>query len=66
MAAVISRVDAYRDDFGVEPICRVFKIAPSTYHDTPLAVPSRRRRWRVSSATLLSVEIKRVLKAGAM
>ena len=27
-----SFVDAYRDDYGVEPICRVIKIAPSTYH----------------------------------
>jgi len=27
----VSFVDAYRDDHGVEPICRVVEIAPSTY-----------------------------------
>ena len=29
---MIRFVDAYRDDHGVEPICRVLEIAPSTYH----------------------------------
>ena len=32
MEAMISFVDAYRDDHGVEPICKVLPIAPSTYH----------------------------------
>src|SRR5262245_51757528 len=32
MEAMIHFVDAYRDDHGVEPICRVLEIAPSTYH----------------------------------
>ncbi len=26
-------VDAYRSDHGVEPVCRVLEIAPSTYHE---------------------------------
>ena len=25
-------IDEYRDVYGVEPICRVLPIAPSTYH----------------------------------
>jgi len=29
---MIRFVDAYRDDHGVEPICKVLPIAPSTYH----------------------------------
>ena len=33
MEAMISFVDAYRDEHGVEPICKVLPIAPSTYHD---------------------------------
>ena len=33
MEAMISFVDAYRDELGVEPICKVLPIAPSTYHD---------------------------------
>jgi transposase InsO family protein len=58
---MISFVDAYRDDHGVEPICRVLAIAPSTYHahaarrDKPETAPARVRR-----DTELSVEIKRV------
>jgi len=61
MEAMISFVDAYRDDHGVEPICRVLAIAPSTYH----AHAARRAKpetapARVKRDTLLSVEIKRV------
>jgi putative transposase len=61
MEAMISFVDAYRDDHGVEPICRVLAIAPSTYH----AHAARRARpetapVRVQRDTMLSVEIKRV------
>jgi putative transposase len=61
MEAMISFVDAYRDDYGVEPICRELAIAPSTYH----AHAARRARpetapARVRRDTELSVEIKRV------
>jgi transposase InsO family protein len=61
MEAMISFVDAYRDDHGVEPICRVLAIAPSTYH----AHVGRRARpetapARVKRDAMLSVEIKRV------
>jgi putative transposase len=61
MEAMISFVDACRDDYGVEPICRVLAIAPSTYH----AHAARRARpemapARVKRDTELSVEIKRV------
>ena len=61
MEAMISFVDAYRDDYGVEPICRVLAIAPSTYH----AHAARRAKpetapARVKRDTTLSVEIKRV------
>jgi transposase InsO family protein len=61
MEAMISFVDAYRADHGVEPICRVLAIAPSTYH----AHVTRRARpemapARVKRDTMLSAEIKRV------
>jgi len=61
MEAMISFVDAYRDQHGVEPICKVLPIAPSTYHAhvarraEPETAPPRIKRDR-----LLSVEIKRV------
>ena len=61
MEAMISFVDAYRDGYGVESICRVLAIAPSTYH----AHVARRAKpetapARVKRDTLLSIEIKRV------
>jgi putative transposase len=52
MEAMISIVDAYRDTHGVEPICRVLEIAPSTYHahvvrrEQPETAPPRIRRDR--------------------
>ena len=61
MEAMISFVDAYRDGYGVEPICRVLAIAPSTYHAhvarraKPETAPARIKR-----DALLSVEIERV------
>jgi hypothetical protein len=61
MEAMTSFVDAYRDDYGVEPICRVLAFAPSTYHAhatrgaRPDTAPARVKR-----DTLLSIEIKRV------
>ena len=58
---MISFVDAYRDEHGVEPICKVLLIAPATYHKhaarrrDPERLPSRARR-----DAQLSREIKRV------
>jgi putative transposase len=50
MEAMIRFIDAYREEQGVEPICRVLAIAPSTYHEharrraDPEAAPARVRR----------------------
>ena len=61
MEAMISFVDAYRDEHGVEPICRVLAIAPSTYHAharrraNPETAPARVKR----DAQLMD-EIRRV------
>jgi transposase InsO family protein len=58
---MIRFVDAYREEHGVEPICRVIKIAPSTYHAhthrraNPEAAPDRIRR-----DARLRLEIQRV------
>jgi transposase InsO family protein len=47
---MISFIDAYRDDHGVEPICKVLPIAPSTYHAharrraNPETAPARVKR----------------------
>ena len=47
---MIAFIDAHRDAYGVEPICRVLPIAPSTYfaHVTKRADPTKasaRARW---------------------
>ena len=61
MEAMIRFVDAYRNDRGVEPICRVLEIAPSTYH-----AHARRRSQpetappRVQRDVELMQEIRRV------
>lgn len=54
-------VDAHRDAYGVEPICRVLPIAPSTYHEhaarqaDPSRLPARAKRDAV-----LKAEVRRV------
>ena len=59
---MISFVDAYRDEHGVEPICKVLKFAPSTYRahvarraDPKLAPP------RIKRDIVLCAEIKMIL-----
>ena len=54
-------IDAHRGVYGVEPICRVLPIAPSTYYEhaarrlDPDRLPPRARR-----DARLSIEIRRV------
>lgn len=61
---MIAFIDAHRDDHGVEPICRVLPIAPSTYH----AHAARRTDPGKLSArgtrdAVLRAEIRRVWEA---
>ena len=49
-------IDLHRDRFGVEPICRVLQIAPSSYYAARTRSPSRRD---VGDARL-GVEIERI------
>jgi putative transposase len=53
---MIAFIDANKDGFGVEPICQVLPIAPSTYHAARRRPPSARRRRDEE----LKVEIRRV------
>src|SRR4051812_50089339 len=47
---MIAMIDAHREVYGVEPICRVLAIAPSTYYEhvarrrNPARLPARARR----------------------
>ena len=61
---MIAFIDDYRAAYGVEPICKVLPIAPSTYHAhaarraDPGRLPARAR-----SDAALMVEIRRVFEA---
>jgi putative transposase len=49
-------IDAYRDRFGVEPICRALQVAPSVYYAHKARPPSA----RAVADEQLKVEVKRV------
>jgi len=42
---MIAFIDDHRETYGVEPICKVLPIAPSTYHDH-LAIRCQQARKR--------------------
>ena len=60
---MIGFIDEHREVYGVEPICRVLPIAPSTYHAHAArrADPSRLPE-RVRRDADLKVEIRRVFE----
>jgi transposase InsO family protein len=61
---MIALIDDHREEHGVEPICRVLPIAPSTYYDhlAKRADPSRRSE-RACRDDALRPEIRRVFEA---
>ena len=60
---MIAFIDSHREAYGVEPICKVLPIAPSTYHEhaarraNPSRLPARAQR-----DAELQVEIRRVFE----
>ncbi len=61
---MIAFIDEHRVVYGVEPICRVLPIAPSTYHaHAARRVDSGRLPARARSDAALTVEIRRVFEA---
>jgi transposase InsO family protein len=58
---MVSYIDAYREQFGVESICRVLPIAPSTYHrHRQRQADPTRRSARAQRDDVLRGEIQRV------
>jgi transposase InsO family protein len=58
---MVSYIDDYRDRFGVEPICRVLPIAPSTYYEMKARQRDLRRQpSRAIRDEQLRPEIRRV------
>ncbi|MFJ1312206.1 IS3 family transposase [Ciceribacter sp. T2.26MG-112.2] len=59
--AMISFIDEYRAVFGVEPICRLLPIAPSTYYENiAKRLDVDRLSTRARSDIALKIEIRRV------
>ena len=58
---MIAFIDDHREAYGVEPICKVLPIAPSTYHDhaAKRADPGKLSD-RAKRDTALKIEIARV------
>ena len=61
---MIAFIDDHRPVYGVEPICRVLPIAPSTYHaHAARRADLSKRPARSRSDAALAVEIRRVFAA---
>ena len=52
---IVDYIDAYRDEFGVEPICQTLEMAPSTYY------PARRRAIAPSARAMRDAVMMQVL-----
>ena len=60
---MIAFIDDYRGAHGVEPICKVLPIAPSTYHDyVAKRVDPSRLSARAKRDEALKVEVRRVFE----
>jgi len=58
---MVAFIDAHRETYGVEPICAVLPIAPSTYYaHKACAANPRLRSCRAKRAAWLTVQIRRV------
>ena len=61
---MIAFIDAHRDAYGVEPICRVLAIAPSTYHaHVARRADPTKASARLRQDTILGEPIRRVHEA---
>ena len=60
---MIAFIDDHRDAYGVEPICRVLPIAPSTYHaHIAQRIDAGKRSARARRDARLKVDVERVFK----
>lgn len=58
---MVAFIDAHREEYGVEPICAVLPIAPSTYYlHKQCAVDATRRSPRAQRDAVLRDDIQRV------
>ena len=58
---MIAFIDDHREAYGVEPICKVLPIAPSTYHaHIAQRVDASKRSARAQRDAELKIEVQRV------
>jgi putative transposase len=63
---IVEFIDGHRDRFGVEPICNVLQVAPSTYYSAKSRPPSTRaRRDAVMMPVLLALWVTNYKVYGA-
>ncbi len=61
---MIAFIDDHREVHGIEPICRVLPIVPSTYHiHAARQADPAKLRPRAKSDAVLMIEIRRVFEA---
>lgn len=61
---MVNFIDEYRDEYGVESICKVLPIAPSTYYErVRQRNEPERRSTRAKRDEVLVEEIRRVYEA---
>jgi putative transposase len=65
---IVDYVDAHRDEFGVEPICKVLQVAPSTYYaakrrESAPSARARRDAWLMPILFVLWVANRKVYGA---
>ena len=51
---MVDYIDQHRQEFGVESICKLLPIAPSTYHDRQTRQPCARARRDAEMKPVLS------------
>ena len=63
---MVNYINAHRSEFGVEPICRILQVAPSTYYAAKSRLPSARQlRDAVMMPILLAIWIANFKVYGA-
>ena len=60
---MIAFIDDHREAYGVEPICKVLPIAPSTYHaHIAQRIDPSKRSARAQRDETLKIEVRRVFE----
>ena len=59
---MIAFINDHREAYGIEPICKVLPIAPSTYHAHIARIDPSKRSARAKRDEALKIEVRRVFE----